>query len=51
MIVNTLIGMWKDIVAKWCPGHRPICTAIGARALVLPGIRVEIRVVANTGGN
>jgi enamine deaminase RidA (YjgF/YER057c/UK114 family) len=32
---------------KWLPGHRPILTCIGVSQLGLPGMRVEIEVVAH----
>ena len=32
---------------KWCPDHRPILTCVGVRQLGLPGMRVEVEVVAH----
>jgi len=34
-------------LTKWCPGHKPLLTGLGVRTLGLPGMRVEIEVVAH----
>lgn len=32
-----------------CPGHQPIWTAVGVEKLGLPGMQVEVEVVAHVG--
>ena len=34
---------------KWCPGHQPLWTWLGVKELALPGMRVEVEVVADLG--
>ncbi|KAL2270624.1 hypothetical protein VTJ83DRAFT_2808 [Remersonia thermophila] len=41
------VDVWGACALKWLgPEHRPLLTAIGVAALALPGMRVEIEVVA-----
>ncbi|GAB1319880.1 Endoribonuclease L-PSP [Madurella fahalii] len=41
------LGAWGKCMQKWVPNHRPILTGIGVAQLALPGMRVEIEVVAH----
>ena len=35
-----------DVLRKWCPEHRPLLTAVEARALAAEGMRIEVEVEA-----
>lgn len=41
------LGAWVGCMKKWVPDHRPILTGVGVAQLSLPGMRVEIEVVAH----
>ncbi|KXX77958.1 RutC family protein in vnfA 5'region [Madurella mycetomatis] len=41
------LGAWVECTQKWVPDHRPILTAVGVAQLAMPGMRVEIEVVAH----
>ncbi|KAK8044113.1 hypothetical protein PG993_004137 [Apiospora rasikravindrae] len=42
-----MMRAWRKTMEKWCPNHRPILTATGAASLAIPGMHVEIEVVAD----
>ncbi|KAL1838171.1 hypothetical protein VTJ49DRAFT_2973 [Mycothermus thermophilus] len=47
--LSEAVEVWEPCVLKWLgPEHRPLLTAVGVAALALPGMRVEIEVVALT---
>ncbi|KAH7080819.1 Endoribonuclease L-PSP/chorismate mutase-like protein [Paraphoma chrysanthemicola] len=46
-ISETSVGAAVRNFKKWLPNHRPILTCIGVNQLGLPGMRVEIEVIAH----
>ncbi|GAB7365512.1 hypothetical protein MBLNU230_g6585t1 [Neophaeotheca triangularis] len=41
------VQLLVENLKKWMPGHQPIWTCIGVRALAVPDMRVEVEVVAH----
>ena len=42
-----MLGACVGALKKWCPEHQPILTCVGVKDLALPGMRVEVEVVAD----
>jgi enamine deaminase RidA (YjgF/YER057c/UK114 family) len=40
-------GAWVSNMQKWCPDHKPLFTVVNVASLALPGMHVEIEVVAS----
>jgi len=47
VINDQMMGALVRNLKKWMPDHQPIMTAVGVAQLGLPGMRVEVEVVAH----
>lgn len=44
--LEEVVDVAGEVLRKWCPGHRPLLTAVEVRGLAAPGMRVEVEVEA-----
>ena len=44
--MEEVVEVGGEVLRKWCPGHRPLLTAVEVKGLAAEGMRVEVEVEA-----